>query len=201
MKRTNSAFGRLAAWASIAAASAPAFASEGGEPGGVFAGDVGNALWTLVIFGAVVFVLGKFAWPNIHGGLLEREKFIRQSLLDAKRDREEAEARLKEYVEKLQSARAEATAIVDEGRRDAEEVKRKILEEGQREATAALDRAKREISIARETAIKDLYAVAATLATGAAAKIVKKELSAKDHERLIAESITEMGERFGRKSA
>jgi F-type H+-transporting ATPase subunit b len=182
-------------------AGTPIFASEAGQSGGVFAGDVGNMIWTLVIFVGVVLVLGKFAWPNIHGGLLEREKFIRQSLLDAKRDREEAESRLKEYVEKLQSARSEATAIVDEGRRDAEEVKRKILEEGQREATAALDRAKREISIAKESAIKEIYGVAAALATGAAAKIVKKELNAKDHERLIADSIAEMGERFGRKSA
>ena len=109
--------------------------------------------------------------------------------------------RQQEYVDKLQHARTEASAIVEEGRRDAEEVKRRILEEGQREAVASLDRAKREISIAKETAIKDLYAAAAGLATHAAAKIVKKELNPADHERLIAEAIAEIGERFGRKSA
>ena len=179
----------------------PASASEGGEPGGVFAGDVGNVFWTLITFGVVTFVLGKFAWPMIHTGLLEREKFIRQALTDAKRDRDEAEARLKEYTDRLQQARSEATAIVDEGRRDAEEVKRKIVEEGQREATEALTRARREIGIAEETAIKELYKVAAFLATDAAGRIIKKELNAKDHERLIAESISEIGSRFGRKSA
>ena len=179
----------------------PALASEGGEPGGVFAGDVGNVIWTLLIFGPVVYVLGKYAWPTIQNGLLKREQFIRQSLQDAKRDREEAAARLQEYIDKLQQARAEASAIVEEGRRDAEEVKRRILEEGQREAAASLDRAKREISIAKETAIKDLYSAAAGLATSAAAKIVKKELNPADHERLVAEAIAEIGERFGRKSA
>lgn len=198
MKRTTIALSLGTALFSVAL---PAFASEGGEPGGVFAGDIGNALWTLVIFGGVVFVLGKFAWPLIHSGLLQREQFIRQSLQDAKRDREEAAARLQEYIDKLQQARAEASAIVEEGRRDAEEVKRRILEEGQREAAASLDRAKREISIAKETAIKDLYSAAAGLATSAAAKIVKKELNPADHERLVAEAIAEIGERFGRKSA
>ena len=182
-------------------ATAPAFASEGGQPGGVFSGDVGNMIWVLAIFLGAVFVLGRFAWPSILKGLQDRESFIRQSLLDAKRDRDEAEVRLKEYTDRLQQARAEATAIVDEGRRDAEEVKRKIVEEGQREATEALDRARREIGIAQETAVKELYKVAAFLATDAAGRIVKKELNPKDHERLIAESIAEIGARFPRKSA
>lgn len=176
-------------------------ASEGAAPGGVFAGDIGNMIWTLVIFGGVVFVLGKFAWGPILKGLQDRESFIRQSLSDAKRDRDEAEARLKEYTDRLQHARSEATAIVDEGRRDAEEVKRKIVEEGQREATEALARAKREIGIAEETAVKELYKVAAFLATDAAGRIIKKQLDPKDQERLIAESIAEIGPRFGRKSA
>jgi hypothetical protein len=64
---------------------------RGRRAGGVFAGDVGNALWTLVIFGSVVFVLGKFAWKPILNGLQAREAFIRESLEEARRDRAEAE--------------------------------------------------------------------------------------------------------------
>ena len=32
-----------------------------------FSGDVGNALWTVVIFVLVVLVLGKYAWGKIVG--------------------------------------------------------------------------------------------------------------------------------------
>jgi Tfp pilus assembly protein PilX len=73
-----------------------------------FAGNVGNAVWTLVIFLIVVIVLGKFAWGPLLSLLKQREDFIHKSLSDAKRDRDDAEARLREYGARLQSAQAEA---------------------------------------------------------------------------------------------
>ena len=94
----------------------------------IFAGDLGNILWSLVTFLLVLVVLGKFAWKPILSGLQGREEFIRDSLAQAKKDREEAEARLKEYGQKLETARAEATELVEEGRRDAEAVKQTIEE-------------------------------------------------------------------------
>src|SRR5215213_8933030 len=95
----------------LAAALAQETAAEGhGEPS-LFSGNVGNAIWTLVIFGLVVLVLGKFAWGPILGTLQARETFIRESLETAKRDRDEAEARLREYEARLAQARGEATAI------------------------------------------------------------------------------------------
>src|ERR1700731_2885932 len=88
-----------------------------------FAGNLGNAIWTLAIFVIVVVVLGKFAWGPILALLQQREEFIHRSLSDAKRDRDEAEARLKEYSAKLQRAQAEAAAIVDQARRDTERLR------------------------------------------------------------------------------
>src|SRR4029450_10132488 len=84
-----------------------------------FAGDVGNALWTVVIFVLVVLVLGKFAWGPILNQLKTREKFIHDALSSAKQQREAAEATLKEYGEKLRAARAEADAIIAQSRTDA----------------------------------------------------------------------------------
>lgn len=188
MKRSSLLFAVAAGlWAAL-----PALASEGGEPGGVFAGDVGNALWTLVIFGTVVFVLGKFAWGPILSGLTAREKFIRTALEEAQRNRAEAEARLKEYVDQLNSARSEATAIVEEARRDADVVKRRIEEEAGGEAARIVERAKREITLAKETAVKELYSLSAKLTTEVAGKILRREITAHDHERLIRESIDKL---------
>ncbi|HEX5720110.1 MAG TPA: hypothetical protein VF179_28395, partial [Thermoanaerobaculia bacterium] len=53
----------------------PALAAEaehGGGESNIFAGDVGNAIWTLVIFLLVLFVLGKYAWGPILGALQGR---------------------------------------------------------------------------------------------------------------------------------
>ena len=176
---------------------AGALGSEGGEQPSLFTGDLGNILWSLVTFIAVLAVLGKFAWKPILGALKKREDFIRDSLEQAKRDRQESEARLKEYTDKLAEARAEATAIVDEGRRDAEVVKRRIEEDARGEAAATLERAKREIGVATDTAVKELYSLSAKLATDVASRVIRKELDPKEHERLIADSIEELQELGG----
>jgi F-type H+-transporting ATPase subunit b len=164
-------------------------AAEEHSESNLFAGDLGNAVWTLVIFLLAVFVLGKFAWGPLLSTLQDRESFIRESLAQAKSDREEAEARLAEYTSKLEEARAEATAIVEEGRRDAEVVHGKIEEEARAEAERMIDRAKREIEAAKTTAIRELYDKSASFATDVAARIIKREVSAADHERVIADAI------------
>lgn len=169
-------------------------AGDGGGKSNIFAGDIGNVFWTLVIFGLVVFVLGKFAWGPLLEVLQKREEFIRESLEDAKRDRDAAEARLREYEERLNTARAEATAIVEEGRRDAEVLRHRIEEDGREEAEKALARAKREIGIAKETAIKELYELSGKMAVDVASKVIGRELNAADHQRLIKESIAEIGQ-------
>lgn len=174
--------------------SEPLVAQAASESGGAnpFAGDVGNALWTLVIFVLVLVVLGKFAWGPILGALQKREEFIRDSLAQAKHDREEAQRVLAEYSDKIKAARMEATAIVEEGRRDAEALKHTIEEHAKSEAQALLERAKREIGIARDTAVKELYTQSARLAVDMAGRILRKELSEKEHERIISESMDQI---------
>lgn len=193
----RNALGVLSLLAVPAATLAAGGGTHEGDAISPFAGDLGNVIWTLVIFALVVFVLGKFAWGPILGALQKREDFIRNSLKQAKKDRREAETKLKDYMDKLAAAKAEATAIVEEGRRDAEEVKRKIEADGRKESEAMIKRAKREISIATETAVKTLYDLSGKLATDMASRIIRKELDPKDHERLIAESIEELS-RVGR---
>ena len=165
----------------------------GGEPS-LFAGDVGNALWTLIIFLLVVFVLGKFAWGPLLGALQQREQFIRDALADAKRDRDAAEARLAEYTEQLHEARSEATKIVDEGRRDAEVVKGRIELEARQEGDRMIERAKREIELAKSAAIKELYGKTAEMATEIATRVVRREISAADHQRLISEALESLAD-------
>lgn len=183
---------RLVLAAATLLVAAPALAS-GGE-GGLFAGDLGNAVWTLAIFLGLLAVLGKYAWGPILAGLQQREDFIRDSLAKAKEDRDQAAAQLAQYEDILAKARAEATAIVEEGRRDAEVLRGRIEQGAKAEADKQLARAKREMSIARETVVKELYALSGELATGIASKIVGRELQAGDHSRLIESSIAEIEE-------
>jgi len=176
----------------------PAVACVGGEAGehppNLFAGDLGNAIWTLVIFLVLVLVLGKFAWGPILRTLQKREQFIRDSLEQARRDREEAAASLEEYTEKLQRCGDEAKALLSQGRREAEAARKQMLIEARQEANSVIDRARGEINLARDQAVKDLYDQAASLVTKAAAMIVKRELRPEDHWELIQESLGQLEE-------
>ncbi len=181
--------------ATICALAGSALAAEpehgSGDPVQV---DLWQAGFTVAVFVVLVLVLSRFAFRPILAALQKREDFIRDSLEQAKRDREESERKLKEYTDKIIAARAEATAIVEEGRRDAEALRRKIEEDGKAEAKAILERARREIQIATDTAVKELYTLSAKLATDIAGKIIQKELNPREHERLIEESLGELEE-------
>ena len=67
MKRSNIQLGLTTAALALATPVMALASEEGGEVS-VFAGDIGTALWTVVIFLGVVFVLGRFAWPTILKG-------------------------------------------------------------------------------------------------------------------------------------
>lgn len=175
---------------------ASVWAAEEGEVN-LFAGDIGTAIWTLVIFLAVILVLGKFAWGPMLSGLQRREQFIRDSLEEAKQDREAAQAQLEEYNKKLDTATAEALKVLEEGRRDAEVVKERIEDKARSEADQMVERAKREIDLAKQTAIKELYETSITLGSDIASRLLEREMNAKDHEDLIAESIDHLKELDG----
>lgn len=172
------------------ALSSVASASEGES--NLFAGDIGNAVWTLVIFVLVIVVLGKFAWTPLLEALQKREDFIRDSLEVAKEDRLAAGAQLKEYEEKLAKAQGEATEIIEEAKRNAETLRARLEDKTRQESENMLDRARREIDIAKQSAVKELYSTSAQLATDIAGRVLQRELTPADHERLIEESIGEL---------
>ena len=181
---------RLALLAGLAAAASawPALAAEGGEPS-IFSGDIGNFIFTLIIFVIVVTVLGKFAWKPVLRVLQQREQMIHDALVEAKRERAEADKLLARYQQQVDHAREEATAIVEEGKRDAEAVRRRLHEEAQREADEMIERAKREIRLATSAAVKDVYDLTGRLAIEVAGQVLQAEVSPDKHRQLVQDAL------------
>ncbi len=173
-----------------AAMATPVLAAEG--QASLFAGGIGNAIVTLIIFAVVVYILGTKAWPPLLRALDEREHSIRGALEQARKEREEAEALLAEYRQQVAKAREEATAIVDEGRRDGDAVRARLQEEARREAAEMLERAKREIQLATDAAKAEIFDQTSELAVQAAGAIIRKELSPDDHKQLVSEALARM---------
>ena len=157
-----------------------------------FAGNVGNAVWTLVIFIIVVILLGKFAWGPVLGLLQQREEFIHRSLSDAKRDRDEAEGRLKEYAAKLQSAQREAIGIIEEARRDAERLRDELRERAKSEADTLIKNAERQVQLETSRALQQIRKEAVDLSVAIASKLLQRNISPADNERLINDAMKQI---------
>ncbi len=176
----------------LALTALPIHAAEDAAALSPFAGDLGNAIWTLGIFLIVVIVLGKFAWGPVLGLLQQREEFIHRALSDAKRDRDDAEARLKEYAAKLQSAHAEAAALVEEARRDGERLREEIRQRARGEAEKMIANAQRQIQLETSRALEQIRHEAVDLSVMIASKIIQRNLSKEDNERLIDEALKQV---------
>lgn len=184
----------IASCATGALAGDTAAADHGADKPALLQWDFGSAFWSIIVFVILLVILRATAWKPILQGLQQRERFIVDSLEKARVERERSERLLAEYNDKLNKAREEATAIVEEGRRDAEEVRKRVHAEAKGEADAIVARAKRDIQIARDDAIKQLHDQSILLATSIATKMVRKELTAGDHQRLLDESLAELSE-------
>jgi F-type H+-transporting ATPase subunit b len=160
-----------------------------------FSGNVGNALWTVVIFVLVVLVLGKFAWGPILDQLKTRENFIHDALSSAKQQREAAEATLKEYGEKLRAARAEADSIIAQSRADAERLREEMRVKAKGEADTIVQNAERQIRLETGRALQQIRHEAADLSVMIASKLIQRNLTKEDNEKLIEDALRQVESR------
>ncbi len=154
--------------------------------------DPGAAVWSIIIFVLLLVLLRTTAWKPLLRVLQEREEFIATSIAEAKREREQAAKLLADYQAQLDRARVEAGVLVEEGRRDADAARQRILEQARQDTAELTERARKDIQLASDAAIKDLYDRTAELATDVAGRVLRKQLTPADHTRLVAESIAEI---------
>ncbi|HVX14569.1 MAG TPA: F0F1 ATP synthase subunit B [Pirellulales bacterium] len=149
------------------------------------------AIFTFVVFLLLLGVLFKFAWGPISTGLDKREHHIAEQIAAAERANSEAKEMLAQYERKLAGAQDEVRAIIEEARRDATHTQQEILAQARADATAEMDRAKREVQTAADQARRELAETSATLAVELAGKIIRAQLDAGQHARLVSEALSQ----------
>lgn len=154
--------------------------------------DPDLAIWTAVIFLLLLFVLGKFAWPQITAALEERERKITDNIAAAEARHDDAKRLLAEHEAKLAAAAGEVRALLDEARRDADHTKKSIEAEGQKAAKEELDRALREIRRARDAAVQELAVSSANIAIDLAKKVIHDGLTPEKNNQIIREAIAKL---------
>src|SRR5690349_2442795 len=90
---------------------AAASASEPASSGGLLTVDGGLMFWTLVVFGLLLYILKKTAWPVILEAVEERERSLQQTLDEAARLAAQAKDDLAKQERLLREAGDKAAAM------------------------------------------------------------------------------------------
>jgi F-type H+-transporting ATPase subunit b len=187
------------AWADDPAAKKDAKKAKEHPPGpvqeeaksNIFKGTLDLAIWTVVVFLVLVFVLRKYAWQPILEGLDKREKSIASAMEEAKAAREEA-GRLNERLQaEMNKAGETIRGMMDEARRNAEKLAADFMAQEKAKVQAERERLHREMEVSRDQALQQVLARAAELATLISRKAIRRHLSPEDHRQLLHEALAE----------
>jgi len=149
-------------------------------------------LWTAVVFVLLLIVLHKLAWKPWLQGIHRRETNIKEALTEAQRARSEAQQMRGELQKEMSSAQDKVRQLMDEARRDAQRAKDEMITEARKEIQSERERLQREIALARDQALQELWTQTAQLATLVSAKAIRRHLNIEDHRRLVDEAIAEL---------
>jgi F-type H+-transporting ATPase subunit b len=150
----------------------------GGLPQFDFAWWPGQILWFLIIFAIVLVFMKVFAAPKVGGTIEAREDHINGQIADARRMKEEADAKAEAAAVEVAQARANAQKVASDARAKAgaEAAARLAEEEAKLAQTSA--QAEARIAKAREQAMTNVQSIAADAANAIVAKLTGKAASA-----------------------
>ena len=121
------------------------------------------AIWTVIVFVGLLFVLGKFAWKPLLQALHQREEHLEHVLMETERARNESERLLLQHRKQMDETAEQVRALLDAARREAQTTADDILKKARAEADAERERAKRDIENARDSALAEIWQKTADL--------------------------------------
>lgn len=154
--------------------------------------DPGLFIWTVLTFLVLLTLLAKFAWTPLLQALESRQQGIRKALDDAQAAKQELERLEQESALIVRKARAEAEAIVTQSRADADRLREEIRQKAKADAEGILRNAERQIQLETGRALQQIRSEAVDLSVSIASKIIQRNISKEDNERLIADALKQV---------
>jgi F-type H+-transporting ATPase subunit b len=139
----------------------------------------GLIIWTLIAFLVVFFILKKFAWPAILGGLRKREQTIADSLATAERIKAEMAQMKNENEALLAKARDERAQLLKEAREIKDKIINEAKEQSKIEANKIITDAQAAINTQKMAALTEVKNQVGKLVIEVTEKVLRRELSNK----------------------
>lgn len=149
----------------------------------------GFFFWLVLIFGALLLIMRKFAWSPILEALNTREEGIKDALKSAEQAKLEMQNLQADNKELLKAARQERDTMLKEAR----EIKEKMIAEATGEAKEKADKivinAQEIIEKEKQAAVSSLKDQVATLSVEIAEKVIQKQLSSKEEQMKLVDGM------------
>ena len=159
---------------------------------------VGIIPWTFVAQICNLFIqmylIKRFLFKLVHEILEKRRAAADAEIIQAEETKAKAEAIRAEYERNMQDARQKANEILDSARNTAAIQSEKILKEAQDQTFAMKNKAEKEIAQEKKKAVNEVKGEIGDMAVEIAGKVIEREINEKDHEKLIDEFISNVGE-------
>jgi F-type H+-transporting ATPase subunit b len=139
--------------------------------------------------------LKKLAWGPLLEALETRQNAIKKSLDDAQQAKAELERLNAESARIIQQARVDGEAIVAQGRVDGDRLREEIRAKARAEADNIVKNAERQIQLETSRALEQIRREAVDLSVMIASKIIQRNISKEDNERLIDEALKQVEKR------
>ena len=154
--------------------------------------DPGLFIWTILTFLVLVTLLAKFAWRPLLQALDSRQELIRKSLDDAQQAKQELERLQHESAQIIRQARVDAEAVVAQSRSDAAKLREEMRQKAKAEADGIVRNAERQIQLETQRALQQIRHEAVDLSVMIASKILRRNLTKEDNEKLIEEALKQV---------
>ena len=154
--------------------------------------DPGLYIWTIATFLILLALLAQYAWGPLLAALERRQEAIRKSLDDAQQAKQELERLNVESRKIIAEARVQADAILSQTRSDASRLRDELKQKAQAEAAGVVKNAERQIEMETARALQQIRNEAVDLSITIASKLLERNVSKEDNERLIEETFKQI---------
>ena len=148
-------------------------------------------VWAVFAFCLFVGGILKFGIKPIVQAIDARDARIDEQMTQAEEAATTAQALQAKLDEQLSGAEAKIQEMLAEAKKDGEDLKNKLLEQGRVEVEELRHKTMREIEAARYQAIVALREEVAEVSTTVAEKILTKKLDAGLHQELVADAVAD----------
>lgn len=152
-------------------------------------------IYQIINFGVMAVILYALLYQRVLNMLRERTARIEQSLQDAEQVKQQLANAQRDYEAEMAKARQEAAALLSQAQERAKSQETEIVAQARQEAERIRSEAREQARQERERMLQEIKGQVAALVTETASKVLQAELAAKGHDRLIEESLAELGRR------